>query len=247
MSTPAEASQNTPLPPPTPLPERFKEVADPGLTAANVLQEEVPKLLVMLAVGGFIVGGAAWNILRMKELSGQLVVGVALVLVGGIVALLIRTAISGALRRWRMLSRIGGVRLRVPRAALVLDTRPQVELAFPHEVPELSRLQATLRRVRLRTVTRGTGKNRRTVTVRDTDYEHSQTVSTPTPGPGRNIVLTLEPAPPPEPPSDLSASEARRSRLVWELSVTSDTPGVDLETTFPLDVAGDPEVFASED
>ena len=68
--------------------------------------------------------------------------------------------------------------------------------------------------------------------LRDVEYERIQEVGMDGLGPGRGLHLTLE-LPPPEPAaSTVLDIDSRR----WELQITCEAPGVDLETTFLLPV-----------
>ncbi len=68
--------------------------------------------------------------------------------------------------------------------------------------------------------------------LRDVEYEHVQEVGSDALGPGRSLRLTLE-LPPPEPAASTRLGPSPRR---WELRLTSEVPGVDLDTTFVLPI-----------
>lgn len=133
------------------------------------------------------------------------------------------------------LLRYGRTRLRLPGIPLALGSRVQVELEVPRGLARLTQVRAVLRHVRERQEKqrRGTGSRRRTVTVtvRDIDYERVQQVDLGQKENG-NVVLTLELPTNPGAGSVLSASPRR----LWELQLTSEVPGLDLDVTFVLPV-----------
>lgn len=133
------------------------------------------------------------------------------------------------------LLRYGRTRLHLPAIPLALGSRVQVELEVPRGLAGLTEVRAVLRHVRERyeKQRRGTGSRRRTVTVkvRDIHYERVQKVDL---GPKERGTLVVELNLPKklEAGTVLSASPRR----LWELQLTSEVPGLDLDVTFVLPV-----------
>ena len=100
-------------------------------------------------------------------------------------------------------------------------------LASPQHV------RVTLRRVRERKVVRHSNGKRRTQTVRAVEYEHTHQEDAQALRDGKPLPIKLNV--PKVKPED-STALSKDSRVLWELQLTSDVPGVDLDTTFIVPV-----------
>lgn len=133
------------------------------------------------------------------------------------------------------LLRYGRTRLHIPAIPLALGGSVQVELEVPRGLAGLTEVRAVLRHVRERREQqrRGSGSRRRTVTVtvRDIHYERDQKVDL---GPKERGTLVVELNLPKQPGAGTVLSAA--PRRLWELQLTSEVPGLDLDITFVLPV-----------
>ncbi len=130
------------------------------------------------------------------------------------------------------LLRYGRTRLCLPGIPLALGSRVQVELEVPRGLANLQKVRAVLRHVRERQETRrGSRGKTRTVTVRDIDYERVQKVDLSQKETG-SLVLVLDLPKKDEAGTVLSTFPRR----LWELQLTSEVPGLDLDVTFVLPV-----------
>jgi hypothetical protein len=196
----------------------------------------------------------------LEHLPEQLGIGVLLALVNGVALLGFQVeehpptglylfaafvlGLDGVLLWWKVrpfardvlaLLRYGRTCLRLPAIPLALGSRVQVELEVPRGLAGLTEVRAVLRHVRERQEQqrRGTGSKRRTVTVtvRDIDYERVQKVDL---GPKERGTVVLELNLPKRPEAGTVLSTF--PRRLWELQLTSEVPGLDLDVTFVLPV-----------
>jgi hypothetical protein len=207
------------------------EVADSRLSLLSLLGTLPGPLILTVSLAAFIVLGAVGVFLAhgfpVKLLSG----GVCLLCAWFLQAAL--RSHSEDLHRWLVRLRYGRMHLRLPTVPLALGTRPQVELAVRRDLPHLSRVTVTLRRVRGRRESRGTGKQRRTVTLRDVEYERTQNIGFDALGPGSGLRFGLELPPPGPDTTTVMGAQAWRH---WEVQLTAEVPGADLDTTFVVPV-----------
>ncbi len=128
------------------------------------------------------------------------------------------------------LLRYGRTRLHLPGIPLALGKQSQVELEVPRGLEKLTQVRAVLRNVRERQVHKRVNGKQRLSTVRDVEYERVQKVE-----PGREsgrlyLVLNV--------PDTREAGSVlcTHPRVLWELQLTSEVPGLDLDVTFLLPV-----------
>lgn len=158
---------------------------------------------------------------------------VPLLIFGGLLAIVdgvvFKHALLSFFRSLLALLRFGRMRLLLPQVPLALGTRCQVKLVARPSLTQLPSVRVTLRRVRERV--EGTGKKRRT--VRDVEYEKVHTVKAEALRDGKNlpIAFTLPPVAPGN-----STALSSDPRCLWELQLTSEVPGVDLDATFLIPV-----------
>jgi len=130
-----------------------------------------------------------------------------------------------SLLHWR---KYRGTQLELNQTPLLLGRTCSARLSFPREMPAGLSVNFVLKCVRH--VTTGSGKQARTVTTEL--WRHQASASDPS-GMSRSVEFTVElPANQPATRSDNHAD-----RIVWELTATADTPGVDLTVNFELPVS----------
>jgi hypothetical protein len=131
------------------------------------------------------------------------------------------------------LLRFGQMRLLLPGIPLELGTRCQVHLEARPSLAHLSDVKVELQRVREWEETTGSGDNQLTQTVIHVEHSQAYTVDAAALREGRALALPLElPGGGPEHSTALHASR----RCHWELKLSSEVPGVDLDITFVLPV-----------
>ncbi|MFP2908849.1 hypothetical protein ACLESD_28115 [Pyxidicoccus sp. 3LFB2] len=207
------------------------EVTDTRLSLLSLLGTLPAVVIGTVCLLPFIVGSGA--VVVMDERVAMKVIFGAMSLFCAWALYAIWNAESEALHRWLIRLRYGRMRLRLPTLPLALGTRPQVELVVAKELPHLSRVRVTLRRVRGRLERRGSGKKRRTVTLRDIEYQEGQDVRFDALGPGRGLRFELE-LPSPEPQASTVMGDTAWRH--WEVQITAEVPGADLDTTFVVPV-----------
>jgi hypothetical protein len=132
------------------------------------------------------------------------------------------------------LLRFGRMRLCLPGIPLPLGSRSQVLLVARSSLTQLQHVSVTLRRVRERKEKRRSSKGKtRTVTVRDVEYTRTHEVDAQPLRDGKPLPIEIRP--PRAGPKD-STVLSTTPRVLWELQLTSDVPGVDLDATFILPV-----------
>lgn len=135
-----------------------------------------------------------------------------------------------SLLHWR---KYRGTQLKLNLTPLLLGRTCSARLSFPREMPANLSIDFVLKCVRH--VTTGSGKHARTVITEL--WRHQASASDPS-GMSRSVEFTTElPANQPATRSDL-----HEDRIVWELTATADTPGVDLKVNFELPVSAAPRV-----
>ncbi len=208
-----------------------RELSPTGLTVPALL-DGLPGILFLVAFGGVFVGLALWAGFEEQELPGKLTGGLMALIGGVFFASMIRKVLTEYVRLWRIRLNYGHLRLRLPQVQLESGTPLQLELVVEREVPQMPRLQATLRFVREERQSRGSGKQRRTVTLRHVNYEHVQQLAFETVGPGHNLVIPLEL------PRGYGPEQAMdgRFRCFWELQLVSEGARVNLDAVFLLPV-----------
>ncbi|KFE63970.1 hypothetical protein [Hyalangium minutum] len=151
----------------------------------------------------------------------------------GLDVVIVRKAVIPTFTALLALLRYGRTRLRLSQFPLLPDTETEAELLLPRGREKLSNVRAVLRRVRERRVTRGSGKNKSTETVRDREYMDALRIEAEEQESPDSISFVLKvPAMEPGHSTDLSNSY----RCLWELQLTADVPGLDLDVTFLLPV-----------
>lgn len=130
------------------------------------------------------------------------------------------------------LLRFGRMRLRLPKVPLELGSRCKVHLVARPGLTSLPEVKVQLRRKRQWSVLPRSSKSGiRTFT--DAEYTHTQTVSAEALREGRDLAIPLElPEGGPEHSTVLNAEP----HCFWELQLSSEVPGVDLDVTFVLPV-----------
>jgi hypothetical protein len=127
------------------------------------------------------------------------------------------------------LVRYGRTRLRLPQIPLALGTDAQVELVLPRGAAQLDRLRAELRRVRIEKVRRHTKTDTRTTT----EWQCGMDVDAKDARQGESISMTL--VLPRAGPGNTTVLRGRR-QCRWELHITSQVRGLDLDVSFLLPV-----------
>ncbi|ATB43895.1 hypothetical protein CYFUS_009376 [Cystobacter fuscus] len=175
-----------------------------------------------------------WLIYREAFSQGHVLPGALLALVlllfdATIFMNVFRPTVLGTLA----LLRLGRMRLHLPGVPLELGTHCQVHLEAQPSLAHLSDVKVELRRVREWAETTGSGDERSTQLVTHIEHSHAYTVDAAALREGRDLALTLElPEGGPEHSTALHASR----RCYWELKLSSEVPGVDLDITFVLPV-----------
>jgi hypothetical protein len=131
------------------------------------------------------------------------------------------------------LMRYGQTRLRLPELPLRPGTQPQVELIMPRGRSKLQNVRAVLRRVRERKVSTGSGKNKSSDIVRNTEYTQPLRVEAEEQQSEDTLAFVVK-VPPVEPKDSTDLSNS--VRCLWEIQLTSDVPGLDLDVTFVVPV-----------
>jgi hypothetical protein len=195
------------------------EVTDTRLSVLSLLGTLPTPVILTVCLLPFIIMGAVGVIqaseVFLKAISG----GVCL-----LTAFFLRAAWRAHaedLHRWLVRLRYGRMLLRLPSLPLALGTRPQVDLVVAKDLTHLSRVRVTLRRVRGRLESRGSGKQRRTVTLRDIEYQHNQDIRFDALGPGHGLRFQLKLPPPKPQTSTVMGDSAWRH---WEVQVTAEVP-----------------------
>jgi hypothetical protein len=192
-------------------------------------------LLTPLVLG--LTGLGAWVLL-----AGEVPILGALFLVGvwgSMVWVMIQRAIIPSITRLLAFMRYGQTRLRLQQFPLVPDSKTQVRLTMPRGLGNLDHVRGVVRRVRERVVEEGYNKHTKkrgsnSSTVQDVEVIQPQFIKAEE---GRNgntlsFTLTVPPARGPEDTTNLSSG----LKCFWELNLTSDVPGLDLDITFKLPV-----------
>ena len=208
-----------------------REMVDPRLSLSRLLLTLPGYLLfttLTLAICGAPLVAAFW----MAETGGRIVFGIITLLFCAPLLPRLWKSLGPYLRRWAVVLRCGRMCLRLPGIPLVLGTRPEVELAFGRDVPQLTRARVTLRRVSERRLKAPTEFVART-TVRNVEDERAYDVTTEAPGPRQGLFIPLE-----LPPPEVAASTWMEDGLhiFWEVQLTADVEDMELDTTFRLPV-----------
>ncbi|OJH41432.1 hypothetical protein [Cystobacter ferrugineus] len=131
------------------------------------------------------------------------------------------------------LLRCGRMRLHLPGVPLELGTHCQVHLEAQPGLTHLSDVKVELRRVREWEETMGSGDDQGIQLVTHIEHSHAYTVDAAALREGRDLALALKL--PEGGPEHSTALHATR-RCHWELKLSSEVPGVDLDITFVLPV-----------
>jgi hypothetical protein len=157
-----------------------------------------------------------------------------IVILGVMGGVILRKGLIPAITRLLAFMRYGQTRLRLQQFPLVPGSKTQVKLIMPRGLAELDHVRGVVRRVRERTVSSGTGKNRSSNTVQDVEARQPQFINAQEGQNGSTLsfTLTVPPARGPEDSTDLGSGV----KCFWELQLSSDVPGLDLDITFRLPV-----------
>lgn len=150
-----------------------------------------------------------------------------------------------ALRKTQALLRFGRMHLRLPQVPLSLGARYQLDLMARPTLVSLREVKVELRRVRAWRVSSGHGNKKSTRMVTEVEFRQEQTVDAAPLRSGRDLPLDVEF--PTSSAEDSTVLHGAR-RCYWELQLTSDVPGVNLDTTFVLpvyDTGGTPDSLES--
>jgi hypothetical protein len=187
---------------------------------AETVKDIVVAVIVLLVMTALLI----WILLGGVPMPGGLIFAV---FIGAMEWLLIRKGLLPAITRVLAFARYGQTRLRLQRFPLVPGTKTAVELIIPRGLSNLRQVRAALRRVR---------EIRRESTVKpfiDTQLKQLQRVDAQEAGSGDTLTFVLE-VPPAEPEESTDLNSAYK--CFWELQLTSDVPGLDLDVTFKLPV-----------
>jgi hypothetical protein len=141
----------------------------------------------------------------------------------------IRPRGAAVLSLWRY----GRTRLRLPEIPLVPGTETPVELIVPRGLDHLRGMRAVVRQVREEEVRTGGDESVQTETVRRLAHVQPQRVEAQEGRQGNRVAFTLKL--PPASPRD-STVLSSDPRCLWELHITAQVEGPDLDITFVLPV-----------
>jgi hypothetical protein len=202
----------------------------------ELIDEQLSNVLLGLPIFGFL--SLLLALFTFAVFTGRVeddplnltVYRVVLVIAGGA---FVWTMLIPYARQVLALLRFGRMRLCLPGIPLALGSRCQVLLVARRSLAPLQHLRVTLRRVREREEVRGSGKNKKRVTVRDVEYERAHQVDAQALRDGKPLPIQLNV---PRAKLEDSTVLSQAPRCHWELQLTSEVPGVDLDTTFILPV-----------
>jgi hypothetical protein len=178
----------------------------------------VPLLLGMTAL-------IIWILLGAVPMPGGLIF---VVFIGAMEWAMVRRMLIPCITRVLAFARYGQTRLRLPRIPLVPGTKTPVELIMPRGLSKLRQVRAVLRRVR------EIGRAKTPQPFIDTQQKQLQRVEAQEAGSGDTLTFVLD-VPPAEPEESTDLSNTYK-KCFWELQLTSDVPGLDLDVTFRLPV-----------
>ncbi len=146
---------------------------------------------------------------------------------------IVRKGLIPAITRILAFMRYGQTRLRLRQFPLVPGSKTPVKLTIPRGLANLEHVRGVVRRVRERTVESGPRNKRDSHTVQNVEVRQPQFINAQEGQSGNTLsfVLTV----PPGGPED-STQPTGAIRCFWELQLTSDVPGLDLDITFRLPV-----------
>ncbi len=211
-----------------------REMVDSKLSYSSLLGE-LALLLLLTVTMAALAGGGLWLALTSRHWPSQLAGGAfsLAILFGGFWRGQLQFA--RLFRRWRLRRRYGQLRLRLPRIPLELGTQARVELVGQHALPQLGRIRASLRRVRVTSQWEGSFVRDAEVTVHHlVEHEQVQVVAVEASAPDWSAAVMLD-LPSPEPETSTWLGH-RGHQVYWHLQLTSDVPARDLDTTFLLPV-----------